>query len=570
MKKKKKINYHYDLFQKNIKKYSRYVNINYNDQKQKININNDLNISRVNSIIPIINREFKLKNNILKNDPVKTIRYLLLPTTKQKQVLQKWFTAYIDMYNCIINKIKNEFTKQLKTNKRLKLIDLKIDLNINKLKKEFFEQKKYLKKKYKINMHILDYAMNDVVAMYKSKISNLKNGHIIKSRLRYLKRTKENKIIKIENNLCTEKSFCASILGKKIKTKPKINFVNEITTVAIIQYNKKQNKYYLLAREHIYLKNNKENKNISDLYNSIKQTDDEYSFIINKFNPKINMDKFIKYNKIFYKKINKKETLNMIKKETLNIYNKIKITSDEYLFIVRKSKLNFDMTKFKKCNKLYDNNKRKISNQLIFENKIKIKNTISNNKNILSLDPGIRTFLTGISDNHVIEIGTNISKEIKKKIKFIDNINNGNKKTKISDTNKKKLVNRTTTKLKNKIDDYHWKIINYLVSNYKHILIGNLSTKEICQNNNIGKMLKRISKEIKLYKFKQRLQYKCYLNGVKYFEVNEYCTSKCCSSCGNFKANLGANKIYNCIKCGLNIDRDINAAKNILVKSIIK
>jgi transposase len=84
------------------------------------------------------------------------------------------------------------------------------------------------------------------------------------------------------------------------------------------------------------------------------------------------------------------------------------------------------------------------------------------------------------------------------------------------------------------------------------------------------KMIKRIGQSMRFYTFKQRLQYKCYLNGIGYKEVDEYCTSKCCSSCGNFKKDLGSAKTYNCTKCGLVTDRDINAAKNIYVKSIVK
>jgi putative transposase len=39
-------------------------------------------------------------------------------------------------------------------------------------------------------------------------------------------------------------------------------------------------------------------------------------------------------------------------------------------------------------------------------------------------------------------------------------------------------------------------------------------------------------------------------------------TTKTCSCCGN-KKEVGKDKIYKCSKCGLEADRDINAAKNI-------
>ena len=50
--------------------------------------------------------------------------------------------------------------------------------------------------------------------------------------------------------------------------------------------------------------------------------------------------------------------------------------------------------------------------------------------------------------------------------------------------------------------------------------------------------------------------------------ANEYMTSKMCSSCSFINYNLGKSKQYNCPKCHLNLDRDLNAAKNILLQSI--
>jgi len=50
--------------------------------------------------------------------------------------------------------------------------------------------------------------------------------------------------------------------------------------------------------------------------------------------------------------------------------------------------------------------------------------------------------------------------------------------------------------------------------------------------------------------------------GSKVIEVNEYLTTKTCSNCGKLN-NLGSSKIHIC-KCGMEADRDENAAKNIL------
>jgi transposase len=69
-----------------------------------------------------------------------------------------------------------------------------------------------------------------------------------------------------------------------------------------------------------------------------------------------------------------------------------------------------------------------------------------------------------------------------------------------------------------------------------------------------------------LFKFKQRLQYKCLRNNIGYTEVDEAYTSKTCTGCSYFNKNLGKRKIFNCAICKLIIDRDINGARNILLK----
>ena len=178
-------------------------------------------------------------------------------------------------------------------------------------------------------------------------------------------------------------------------------------------------------------------------------------------------------------------------------------------------------------------------------------NNINNNNDmskIISLDPGLRTFMTGLSDNKVIKIGDNSMAKLRNIFKKIDKIKYSDT---ISLTNKKKHEKKYNKKLKNAIDELHWKTINYLTNNYERILIGNMSSKQIVKNNksNLSKMMKRIALKYKFYEFRTRLHYKCNSKNVKYKCVNESYTSKVCSNCGYFDSDLGGKKIYNCEKC---------------------
>ena len=60
------------------------------------------------------------------------------------------------------------------------------------------------------------------------------------------------------------------------------------------------------------------------------------------------------------------------------------------------------------------------------------------------------------------------------------------------------------------------------------------------------------------------MKYKCEWNGIEFIQVDRfYPSSKKCSCCGNIKKDLKlSDRVYVC-KCGLTIDRDLNAAINL-------
>jgi len=70
------------------------------------------------------------------------------------------------------------------------------------------------------------------------------------------------------------------------------------------------------------------------------------------------------------------------------------------------------------------------------------------------------------------------------------------------------------------------------------------------------------------YKFKEKLKhnskkYNCNLN----ITTEEY-TTKTCGACGNINNFIGASKLFWCLKCNIEMERDYQAARNILIKTI--
>lgn len=209
--------------------------------------------------------------------------------------------------------------------------------------------------------------------------------------------------------------------------------------------------------------------------------------------------------------------------------------------------------KIKKINKDY---------YLIIPTLINEEKNNLNTENYCGIDPGVRTFMTLFNNNKIVEYKHN-HYLIKLLNKRIDELKNKRRKRK----NKRILLNKIEKRKKNLIDEIHWKTITDIISFNDVIFYGNINSHDIVKNSN-NTYLKRDINDLKFYLFKQRLIFKSLIKNKYVILVNEAFTSKTCSCCGTIY-EIGKSKTYICSKCNNTIDRDINAAKNILLKGII-
>ncbi len=66
----------------------------------------------------------------------------------------------------------------------------------------------------------------------------------------------------------------------------------------------------------------------------------------------------------------------------------------------------------------------------------------------------------------------------------------------------------------------------------------------------------------------RQIQYKAEWNGLPVIYVRSYGTSARCSMCGHKRMLPEENRKLHCPKCGLAVDRDVNAARNILARAL--
>ncbi|VVB65815.1 putative transposase [Candidatus Gugararchaeum adminiculabundum] len=136
---------------------------------------------------------------------------------------------------------------------------------------------------------------------------------------------------------------------------------------------------------------------------------------------------------------------------------------------------------------------------------------------------------------------------------------------------KKKSRNRHRAKLKvariygqiaNSRSDFLHKLSKRFVSDYSLIVLEKLASKEMSEQN-FGKSIN----DAGWIMFANMLCYKAEEAGSRVVFVNPIDTTKECSSCGTKTSKSLAERIHVCSFCGLNLDRDVNAARVILKRA---
>lgn len=123
---------------------------------------------------------------------------------------------------------------------------------------------------------------------------------------------------------------------------------------------------------------------------------------------------------------------------------------------------------------------------------------------------------------------------------------------------------RSVTK---KIRDQHTNHIHQMTSKLtktkpEFIVIEDLNVNGMLKNHRLAKAIQ----DNRLGEVRRQLEYKCNWYGVKLMIADRfYPSSKLCSKCGHKKSDLKlSDRVYHCSECGMTMDRDLNAATNLM------
>lgn len=207
----------------------------------------------------------------------------------------------------------------------------------------------------------------------------------------------------------------------------------------------------------------------------------------------------------------------------------------------------------------------KTANQWFVSFKIPFESNMCNKTNtIIGIDLGIKT-LAVLSDGKTFE-AVKAYKKNKRKLKLLQR--KISKKVKGSNNRKKASIRlaKLHYRIANIRKDSIHKLTTYLSKNHAECVIEDLNVKGMSKNHKLASAIL----DGGFYEFRRQMEYKCKWYRSKLTIVDRYYpSSKTCSYCDNIKKELKlSERRYHCDNCGLNIDRDLNAAINLSKKAV--
>ena len=182
----------------------------------------------------------------------------------------------------------------------------------------------------------------------------------------------------------------------------------------------------------------------------------------------------------------------------------------------------------------------------------------------IGLDLGIKDFIVDSNENryenkHFYKNQEKKLKKLQKQLNKKQSGSNNRNKTRI------KLA-KIHEKIKNQRLDYLHQITSKIVNENQVICIEDLNVSGMMSNHKLAKSIQELS----LYEFRRQLEYKCKWYGRQLIIIDRfYPSSKTCHNCGHIYKDLKlSQREWICPHCGKVIDRDYNAAQNILDKGL--
>jgi putative transposase len=182
----------------------------------------------------------------------------------------------------------------------------------------------------------------------------------------------------------------------------------------------------------------------------------------------------------------------------------------------------------------------------------------------VGVDLGVKTLLTGVDDaGRVLMIAG--SKPLRASLRKLRRASRGHSRKVGESANRRKSaakLARIHARVANIRADALHKSTTDLTRRYETVVVEDLNVTGMTRNRKLGRAVADQGFGL----VRQQLAYKTTWNGGTLVVADRWFpSSKTCSACGGRKPSLTlAERIFRCDGCGLVMDRDVNAARNLL------
>jgi putative transposase len=176
----------------------------------------------------------------------------------------------------------------------------------------------------------------------------------------------------------------------------------------------------------------------------------------------------------------------------------------------------------------------------------------------VGIDLGLESFAT-LSNGEKINNPRFFRRDEKELTKAQRKLSRTEKGTKEYDR-RRKIVAKIHRRITNRRNDFAHQLSRQIVNRFGFIVIEDLPVNRMVHNHCLSKSIMDAAWSA----FSRYLSYKAEWAGRTLVKVNPAYTSQDCSRCGHRQVKKLNERIHNCPCCGLEMDRDLNAAFNIL------
>lgn len=196
-----------------------------------------------------------------------------------------------------------------------------------------------------------------------------------------------------------------------------------------------------------------------------------------------------------------------------------------------------------------------------------------NQGRVVSLDPGVRTFLTFFSENHCGKLGQGDFGRIQRLCAHLDSLRSKISKAEHGQKQRmRRAAQRIQWKIKDLVLELHHKSARFLVDNFDVILLPTFETQDMVRRS-ARKITSRTARAMLTwahFKFKIFLKHKAFECAKVVVDCNEAFTSKTISWTGEIIENLGGRRSVKSKLDGQEMDRDYNGARGIFLRALVE